>query len=435
MLENILTRWKLRFEKTTGNFLSENLEHGEKNEYKIIHPMPIIENINDLKTDNISFKENYNTFNINDVTTVKSEVIDDTEFLDSQNGTSESLPNDANYNTRYGHNFMKKSYKCTNCKNFYNNYKNLKAHQKYCSKDQHLQSTTPNVDAKTSSKKTQGRRSLRTFICEVCNEKFNKVRFIIDHYISLHSYTQKSIKPYSCDRCDQKFSTLSLLHQHLKYHEKDRSKMCPTCGKSFITSNDLMSHQYIHLNRRNYRCNDCDKAFNTNKNLRTHILVVHTDRSLWRYHCKICDKRFPQKSNFDQHSRRHNGDKQHVCHICQKSFISSSELKRHIQLHSNIKLFKCVPCGTEYKTQRSYKQHVDRKHTDSEKKVSSGERQKKFVCHICPSQFYDRAKLLRHLSRHSGVKPHACSLCDKKFSDKAYLKQHLKVMHGLNEIL
>lgn len=330
--------------------------------------------------------------------------------------------------------FEKKStsYKCNNCSNFYSNNKNLQAHQKYC-----LQSELDVIPQKINNEpnpiKPRGRKSLRTFICEVCREKFNKVSLIIDHYIKVHAYNQKNIKPYACDKCEQKFSTLSLLLQHLKYHSKDRSKMCPICGKSFITSNDLMSHQYTHLNRRNYKCNECSKAFNTNKNLRTHILVVHTDRSLWRYHCTVCDKRFPQKSNFDQHSRRHTGDKQHVCHICQKSFISNSEMKRHILLHSNIKLFKCDPCGTEYKTKRSYKQHVDRKHSDTENKCVTVKKDKKFVCHICPSNFFDRAKLLKHLSRHSGVKPHSCSLCEKRFSDKAYLKQHVKVIHKVNE--
>lgn len=400
MLLNVLRRWK----SIGHSVFDEKYSHLE---------------IHNLNNDNVVPTGNYHFIQNNDLQNVNSDFIDDQQFSENINDNYDSPIN----LTEDSSNDLK-NHKCNNCSNFYFTNKNLQAHQKYCVK----QSDSLTNDIKQNKIKLKGRKSLRTFVCEVCNEKFNKVSIIIDHYVKAHMYNQKSIKPYTCDKCEHKFSTLSLLHQHLKYHDKDRSKMCPTCGKSFITSNDLISHQYTHFNRRNYKCNDCSKAFNTNKNLRTHILVVHTDKSLWRYHCTVCDKRFPQKSNFDQHSRRHTGDKPYICHICQKPFISRSELKRHIQLHSNIKLFKCDPCGTEYKTKRSYSQHFERKHSDATMK-----KDKKYTCHICPSTFFEKAKLLRHLSRHSGSKPYSCSLCEKNFSDKAYLKQHIRVIHKSNE--
>lgn len=442
-----MTRWKLLFEKQNESLLLENVtvtsndiidnkitsstdaedfcKTEQSYEFNIVcSSKECNSTVNKLENENKSCDKTYTTFSNTEPNSTTSEVIyyskSETENCDSSVSQVPGSNDDENS--------VKDAYECLNCNNFYTSLKNFKFHLKYCSGKINL---PENGAAKLTYTKARGRKSLRTFVCDICKETFNKVQLIKDHYTSVHSYNLKDIKPFSCDRCEQKFSTVSLLYQHVKYHVKDRSKMCTTCGKSFITSNDLMSHQYIHLNRRNYRCNDCDKAFNTNKNLRTHILVVHTDRSLWRYHCTICDKRFPQKSNYDQHSKRHNGDKQHVCHFCQKPFISFSELKRHIYLHSNIKLFKCNICDTEYKYQRSYKQHVDRKHSNGEQKICIT-KQKKFVCHICPSQFYDRAKLLRHLSKHSGVKPHTCVFCDKNFAEKAYLKQHLKLIHGNN---
>lgn len=428
MLLNILMRWQY----------ANNPTYIIKNIYYISDCAVEFNNQNTAIQDNvhneikISDENDDNSVNF-DADKHHTEFLDDAQLVECESKNNEPLQSAiSSCNNEYECNLVDRSNECHNCNNFYASFKNLQAHQKYCFK-QKPEFKNQNINEKTNPIIPRGRKSLRTFVCEVCEEKFNKVKLIIDHYITIHSYSSQNIKPYACDRCVQKFSTLSLLLQHLKYHDKDRSKMCPTCGKSFITSNDLMSHQYIHLNRRNYKCKECNKAFNTNKNLRTHILVVHTDRSAWKYHCEVCDKRFPQKSNFDQHSRRHTGDKQHVCHICQKPFISSSELKRHIQLHSNIKLFKCIPCGTEYKTQRSYKQHVDRKHSDGEKKVNTIKNEKIFVCHICPSHFSDKPKLVRHLSRHSGLKPYDCSLCEKKFSLKAYLRQHLKVIHGQSQ--
>lgn len=422
MLLNILGRWQYSTHSTytikNVYFITDYAEDS-KNQISIQNHVQDEIKISD---------DNCNNFDNNH----EAEIIDDAQSLECDNKNDEALQSDIlSCNNKSDYNSIKTNNECHNCNNFFASFKNLQAHQKYCLKRK-TESTNQNVK-ETKNTIIRGRRSQRTFVCEVCEEQFNKVKLIIEHYTTIHDYAPQTIKPFACNRCEQKFSSSTLLYQHLKYHDKDRSKMCPTCGKSFITTCDLLSHQYTHLNRRNYKCKECHKGFNTNKNLRTHILVVHTDRSAWKYHCNVCDKRFPQKSNFDQHSKRHTGDKQHVCHICQKPFISSSELKRHVQLHSNIKLFKCIPCGTEYKTKRSHKQHVNRKHSETEKKNNSNKPEKIFVCHICPSRFSEKPKLVRHLSRHSGLKPYGCSMCDKTFSLKAYLRQHLKIIHGQKE--
>lgn len=322
------------------------------------------------------------------------------------------------------------SWVCSFCKKELNCEDQFRNHQ--CSEVQNCETNILKERIKTDVigqvKNPRGRKPLLSVTCEVCGDLFNYVKQLLSHCHSVHSLDSKDVKPYSCTKCENRFSTLTNLNQHLKYHEETRSKICSICGKAFKTASDLTVHEYIHLNRRNYKCDDCNKAFNTNKNLRTHILVVHTDRSLWKYHCTVCGKRFPLKANYDQHSRRHKGEKSHVCQFCGKPFISNSELKRHIELHSNIKRHKCVLCNKEYKTQRSYKAHFNNKHLDSQNKTST--REKKFVCHICPSQFYDKSKLLRHLCSHSGLKPFCCTICGKKFTDKSYLKHHLKVAHN-----
>ncbi|XP_018565948.1 gastrula zinc finger protein XlCGF26.1-like [Anoplophora glabripennis] len=288
-----------------------------------------------------------------------------------------------------------------------------------------------NVEVAPVIKKRRGRKPLRKFNCEMCNEEFGYVKLVVEHCISVHAMDKKIIKPYSCEKCDMRFVSSANLDQHRNYHNKNRTHICSLCGKGFITKSDLTVHEYTHYNRRNYKCTLCDKAFNTNKNLRTHNLVVHTDRSLWKYACSICEKRFPLKTNYDQHLRRHTGEKEYACHICKKPFISKSELQRHIHMHSNIRAFKCSNCDKEYKERRTYQAHLAKKHGIGNVKVTI--REKKFVCHICPSQFYDKQKLMRHICSHSGLKPFPCYACDKKFTDKSYLKHHLKTAHNIIE--
>ncbi|KAG5879596.1 hypothetical protein JTB14_005040 [Gonioctena quinquepunctata] len=280
----------------------------------------------------------------------------------------------------------------------------------------------------STTKNRRGRKPTRICTCEICGHQFNYIKDIISHCVSVHSMEAKNIKPYSCNKCTQRFTSNANYDQHQKYHDKNRDHVCSSCGKSFITKGDLMVHEYTHFNRRNYKCSNCSKAFNTNKNLRTHILVVHTDSSLWKYSCSICEKRFPLKSNHEQHMRRHSGDKQYICHICKKTFVTNSELKRHIALHTNIKPFQCEHCKKYYKESRTLKLHLKQSHSIGDIKLP--QREKKYVCHICPSQFYDKQKLSRHLCSHSGVKPFGCTLCDKKFTDKSYLKHHLKTFHN-----
>ncbi|XP_018565949.1 zinc finger protein 585A-like [Anoplophora glabripennis] len=279
--------------------------------------------------------------------------------------------------------------------------------------------------------KRKGRITSRRFTCEVCNEEFTLLKSVIEHCVNFHSMEEKSIRPYACEKCDNRFRSSTNLINHTLYHDRNRTNICSFCGKSFITKNDLTAHESIHFNRRNYKCNKCEKAFKTNTNLRTHHLIVHTDPSLWKYTCQYCNKRFPQKSNHDQHLRRHIGEKNFICPLCKKPFASKSEMQEHVSYHSNVRAYKCTTCGKEYRKKHTYEVHLAKVHGIGNVKIPV--REKKHACHICPSRFYDKLKLARHLCTHSGLKPYPCYACDKKFTDKSYLKHHLKTAHNIIE--
>ncbi|KAJ8951152.1 hypothetical protein NQ318_021596 [Aromia moschata] len=295
--------------------------------------------------------------------------------------------------------------------------------------DYEVHKNTKHTSQNPINKKPRGRVASRRFTCEICGQEFGLLKAVIEHCITIHGMEEKVVRPYACDKCDNRFRSSTNLINHKLYHDRNRVNICSFCGKSFITKNDLTAHEYTHYNRRNYKCDKCEKAFKTNTNLRTHHLIVHTDPSLWKYVCHICNKRFPQKSNHDQHVRRHIGEKNFICPLCKKPFTSKSEMQEHVSYHSNFRAYKCEYCGKEYRKKHTYDVHLTKIHGVGNTKIPI--REKKHACHICPSRFYDKLKLARHLCIHSGLKPFSCYACEKKFTDKSYLKHHLKIVHNM----
>ncbi|CAG9861107.1 unnamed protein product [Phyllotreta striolata] len=271
----------------------------------------------------------------------------------------------------------------------------------------------------------------RTFTCQVCSTEFDLLKDLTDHCINAHSLDEKSIRPYSCELCQKRFRSSTNLVNHKLYHEGNRTHICSMCGKSFITKSDLINHEITHYDKKNYGCDKCGKAFKTRNNLCTHYLIVHTDPLLWRFVCKVCGKRSPLKSNHDQHTRRHTGEKNFVCSLCKKQFASKREMQVHILCHSNVKKHKCDQCGKEYRKKHTLDIHLKKSHGIGNAKIPV--RVRKHACHICSARFYDKIKLARHLCTHSGLKPFTCYACEKKFTDKSYLKHHLKTAHNIYE--
>lgn len=272
-------------------------------------------------------------------------------------------------------------------------------------------------DTKIQQKKPQKRQ---LFKCEFCTEQFNLSKKLVVHALTIHNTT---IKPYRCDKCGSCFKKSSNLNGHKKYHENRRDNVCSFCGKTFVTKGDLLIHEKKHLNKREYSCELCAKQFNTHKYLHSHKLIVHSDPKTWNFSCAICKKKFPIKSNYDQHIRRHIGEKRFECHLCDKKFVEKVVLKRHIKSHSNVRPFKCELCQMEYKEKKRLDVHLKKIHDDGDAKV------KKYFCNLCPKLYFVKKDLTQHMNSHRGEKPFACEVCNKRFMDKYYVKQHLKNTH------
>lgn len=305
----------------------------------------------------------------------------------------------------------------------------LFAFRKQCILSHSRQTVEANSDSESIIEvKQEQKRATRIncFQCDYCLEQFNRSKSLVAHALAAHNVT---MKPFRCDKCGNRFGKSSNLIQHKKYHEGNRENVCAFCGKTFIMKGDLVTHEKKHLNKREYTCELCPKQFNTLKDLRSHKLIVHSDPKNWNFSCTICNKKFPIKSNYDQHMRRHNGDKRFSCHLCDKKFVDKVVLKRHIVSHSNVCAHKCEHCQKEYKER--YRLEVHRKKAHGLGDVKVPERVKKFFCHICSKGYFVKNKLTKHLCSHSGEKPFSCNVCNKKFVDKYYVKQHLKNAHNV----
>lgn len=119
-------------------------------------------------------------------------------------------------------------------------------------------------------------------------------------------------------------------------------------------------------------------------------------------------KVFRFRSKFEEHHRRHTGDRPFACAHCPKRFTQHGALRTHTRLHTGERPFTCqwrggsgsggVGCGRTFVSASSLAMH-QRTHT--------GERS--FACRFCGQLFAKKYHCERHEKRHShdaSVVPH-----------------------------
>ena len=62
-------------------------------------------------------------------------------------------------------------------------------------------------------------------------------------------------------------------------------------------------------------------------------------------------------------------------------------------------------------------------------------RENKIKCSLCPSEYYTKSNLNRHMdTSHETLSPHTCVICYKGFGRKDVLKEHIKSIHSNQRI-
>ncbi|XP_046408559.1 gastrula zinc finger protein XlCGF57.1-like [Ischnura elegans] len=228
-----------------------------------------------------------------------------------------------------------------------------------------------------------------------------------------HVGSREEKRLYSCSECTESFTQKRDLTVHKLTHAGGKTYSCSTCCKSFARRGHLDSHMRTHTGEKPFSCNECEKSFPIKSNLVRHICTHTGDKP---YSCSICRKCFTQKSILDSHLRTHTGEKPFSCNVCEKSFSDMSSLVRHIRTHTGDKPYSCSICR-QYFTQSGHLNRHLRQH--------SGE--KPFSCNECEKSFTGKGDLVRHIRTHTGDKPYSCSICCKCFTKRRYLDTHMRL--------
>ncbi|XP_046408496.1 zinc finger protein 182-like [Ischnura elegans] len=213
-----------------------------------------------------------------------------------------------------------------------------------------------------------------------------------------------------------KSSSTRNLRNHVGSRKEKRLYSCSEGTKSFTQKRDLTVNKLTHTGGKTYSCSTCCKSFTRRGHLDIHSRT-HTGEK--PFICKVCSKSFSRKDILYVHVRTHTGERPFSCNECEKSFSDKSHLVRHVRTHTGDKPYSCSICRKCF-TQKSTLDNHLRTHTG----------EKPFICHLCSKSFARKSQLTSHIQKHSGEKPYSCSICCKHFTKRFSLDSHLRLHMG-----
>jgi len=135
---------------------------------------------------------------------------------------------------------------------------------------------------------------------------------------------------------------------------------CPQCSFSTNWPQSFEDHMRRHRGERPFSCPHCGKGFSAPSTLHSHVTIVHGEP---KYQCEVCQKRFLTPFKLKTHQTIHTGEKEHKCPICNYESNQKFNLKRHVEI-----------------------MHVHEVHSDH------------YVCELCSTySTNERAELVKHL--------------------------------------
>lgn len=240
-------------------------------------------------------------------------------------------------------------------------------------------------------------------------------------YYETMSFMDGDIAPFKCDHCPMILNSPRELDTHLLSHQhKAESQNMNSSG----AANQSGGFNGVS----NYYCPVCQLCFTDLEQLNRHK-QQHPQLKEVKYHCDLCTASFREKSNYDEHMRRHNdelllpdlnlitpadsndevitGDnspyhstsedsikspKKHKCTypMCTREFTTRSKLNEHAKLHYSDEVYPCDVCGKSFRSMKNLQNH---------KQIHDAV--KKYVCKVCGSAFAQAAGLYLHRRRHN----------------------------------
>jgi len=158
------------------------------------------------------------------------------------------------------------------------------------------------------------------------------------------------------------------------------------------------------------------------------------------YQCQRCVRGFSKVSDYRQHFRRHNMEKEdmskaYICLRCmdfeasQESLIvkhckSECPVKRHDDNESQFTYF-CAFCEAVFETSNMLEKHLGSMHPNEQKLLSRSSSQ----CQACGKEFRDSSALKKHMNTEGPKHKCRCMECKKNFGCWADLSNHIVKVH------
>ncbi|XP_069673961.1 gastrula zinc finger protein XlCGF7.1-like isoform X7 [Periplaneta americana] len=220
-----------------------------------------------------------------------------------------------------------------------------------------------------------------------------------DHHANI--YGSEPTFDFNLQKADDSNDVCDKIAHHEPFEEFTDSN---SVGQAFVDNDN---------GETSFKCRVCDKCFTERSQLDEHS-STHSGE---RFKCETCGKTFTRRMSLNHHFLIHSGERPFSCDVCGKCFPVRSSLIRHLVSHSGEKRYKCDTCGNTFARQYDLTQHNI---------THSGDRP--FDCNICGKCFTRRSLLYQHLCTHNTERPFTCNICGKSFTRRVYLLRYERTL-------
>lgn len=287
--------------------------------------------------------------------------------------------------------------------------------------------------------------------CFYCYEEFKEPKELLPHlrshckteeiYVAMNNYWETvvyvDVSSITCKLCPMKIDDLKALVEHLiETHQIEIDKSiairmvpfkldapsakCLDCGYVFRS----YAHLFVHTVRMHkaysvVHCNICGQHFKTSKDMHLHKNLTHSKKEV---KCTVCGLIMPA-TKMKVHLQNFHG-KKYDCFYCSEKFVTHYQRARHfIEVHKSRENLNCTYCPRKFVFESSLKRHVREIHL----------KEKDSVCDICGWEGFGKARMQRHMMKHSDERNIKCPDCDKAYKTKKTMRQHFRNMHQKTE--
>uniref|UniRef100_A0A1A9WWZ4 MADF domain-containing protein n=1 Tax=Glossina brevipalpis TaxID=37001 RepID=A0A1A9WWZ4_9MUSC len=236
-------------------------------------------------------------------------------------------------------------------------------------------------------------------MCEMTGRIFSPTYSYYEQMI----FMDGDIAPFKCEYCPMVINTPREMDTHVMTHQQSSSSGGSVGGSK-------------------YYCPYCQLGYNDLEQFNIHkqIHIQPSQSKEAKYNCDLCTASFREKSNYDEHMRRHNDelllpDLSTIPPDSSDEIITDDNGPFTMTSQDQERNFKCdyPGCGLTFTTRITMMDHVKQHYNEEE-----------FSCEICGKGFKSIKNLQNHKQIHDAVKKYICKICGSAFAQAAGLYLH-----------